>query len=143
VLAGDGPERASLTALARRLSLDEAVRFEGERADATALIRGADVLVQPSRREALGTAVLEAMALGTPVVASAVGGLAELLGDGAGLLVPPGNAVAFAEAIERVLVDPRLGNSLACEARARAERYDALEVADRVAQVYRSALQTT
>jgi glycosyltransferase involved in cell wall biosynthesis len=143
VLVGDGPERDSLAALARRLSLGDAVRFAGERADAAALIRGADVLVQPSRREALGTAVLEAMALGTPVVASAVGGLAELLGDGAGLLVPPGNAVAFADAIERALTDPPLADTLTRSARARAGRYDAPEVADRVAQVYRSALQTT
>lgn len=143
VLVGDGPERDSLAALARRLILGDAVRFEGECADAAALIRGADVLVQPSRREALGTAVLEAMALGTPVVASAVGGLVELLGDGAGLLVPSGDADAFAEAIARVLTDPRLADALTREARARAERYDAFEVADRVARVYRSALQTT
>lgn len=143
VLVGDGRERDSLAALARRLSLGDAVRFEGERADAPALIRGADVLVQPSRREALGTAVLEAMAVGTPVVASAVGGLAELLGGGAGLLVPPGNAVAFADAIERALTDTPLADTLTREARTRAERYDAPEVADRVAQVYRSALQTT
>jgi glycosyltransferase involved in cell wall biosynthesis len=143
VLVGEGPQRDPLAALARRLSLGDAVRFEGARADAAALIRDASVLVQPSRREALGTAVLEAMALGTPVVASAVGGLAELLGDGAGLLVPPGDAVAFAEAVARLLTDPPLAGGLTREARARIERYDAPEVAGRVAQVYRSVLQTT
>ena len=143
VLIGDGPRRHALTALARSLAIADHVCVEGERADAAARIRGADVLVQPSRREALGTAVLEAMALGTPVVASAAGGLGELLGGGAGLLVPPGNAAAFAGAIERVLTDPAFRGAMVREARARVVLYDAPKVADRVAEVYRSALRKT
>jgi glycosyltransferase involved in cell wall biosynthesis len=143
VVVGDGPQRVPLTDLARTLGIADHVRFDGERHEAWALIRSARVLAQPSRREALGTAVLEAMALGTPIVASATGGLVELLGGGAGLLVPPGDAPALADALERALTDPLLRAALIHEARARAAGYDAPTVADRVAEVYRSALRMT
>ncbi len=142
VLVGDGPEREGLETLARRLGVDTAVEFTGERSDATPEIRAAHVLAQPSRREALGTAVLEAMALGTPIVASAVGGLVDLLGSQAGLLVPPDDPDALAGALARVLTDPGLADTLTRNARARVAGYDALELAERVAQVYRSALRT-
>lgn len=142
VIVGDGPERAGLADLARRLGIADRVRFEGAQDEAGAFIRHGHVLAQPSRREALGTAALEAMALGTPVVASATGGLAELLGGGAGLLVPPGDAGALAHALERALTDPPLRRALVHEARARAAGYDAPKVAEQVAEVYRSALRT-
>lgn len=141
VLVGEGPARPELEALVRRLGLERRVRFHGERRDATPFIRAAQVLAQPSLREALGTTVLEAMALGTPVVATRSGGLAELLGDGAGLLVPPADPKALAEGLERVLTDPLLRGAMVHEARVRVRDYDAPGVADRVAEVYRSALR--
>ena len=143
VLIGDGPERPRLETLARRLRMGEGIHFLGELPSASAYIRAAQVLAQPSRREALGTAVLEAMALGTPVVASATGGLVELLGEGAGILVRPGDPFALAAGLVRVLTDGPLRASLVHQARARVAEYDAPGVADRVAEVYRSALRTT
>ncbi len=143
VLVGDGPQRADLEALAEQRGLTGRVRFYGAKRDALSLIGAANVLAQPSLREALGTTVLEAMALGTPVVATRTGGLAELLADGAGLLVTPGDPWDLAEALERVLTDPLLRGAMVRQARARVIEYDAPGVADRVAQVYRSALQLT
>jgi glycosyltransferase involved in cell wall biosynthesis len=141
VVVGDGPERRRLEALARQLRITGGVRFLGDRPTASSLICAAQVLAQPSHREALGTAVLEAMALGTPVVATATGGLVELLGEGAGLLVPPGDPEALAESLARVLTDALLRAALVHEARARVADYDSPGVADRVAEVYRSALR--
>jgi glycosyltransferase involved in cell wall biosynthesis len=141
VLVGEGPERRRLEALVRALRVTGSVRFLGDRPTASNLICAAQVLAQPSHREALGTAVLEAMALGTPVVATATGGLVELLGEGAGLLVPPGDAPALANGLARVLTDALLRAALVHEARARVADYDAPGVADRVAEVYRSALR--
>jgi glycosyltransferase involved in cell wall biosynthesis len=140
VFIGEGPERARLEARARQLGLLARVRFLGARASAGVFIRQAQVLAQPSVHEALGTAVLEAMALGVPVVATATGGLVDLLRGGAGLLVPPGNTDALADALGRVLTDAVLRSALVYEARARVSQYDAPQLADRVAEVYRSAL---
>lgn len=143
VLVGDGPVRADLEALVERRGLAGQVRFHGESNDALGVIGTANVLAQPSLREALGTTVLEAMALGTPVVATRTGGLEELLADGAGLLVAPGDPWELAEGLERVLTDALLRAAMVHEARARVVEYDAPTVADRVARVYRSALQMT
>lgn len=140
-LVGDGPEGAALERQARALGIAHRVRFLGRQESALPFIRAAQVLAQPSDREALGTAVLEAMALGIPVVAASSGGLVELLGNGAGLLVPPGDAAALATALARALTDPLLRGAVAHEARARVAEYDAPGVADRVAEVYRSALR--
>lgn len=139
-LAGDGPERPALAARARALGLASRVRFDGEIASPAAWLEGAAVLVQPSFREALGTAVLEAMAAGVPVIASATGGLSALVGDGAGLLVPPGDAQALAAAIERLRRDPALAARIKETARRRVASYDAATMAERVVEVYRSAL---
>ncbi|HTS87682.1 MAG TPA: glycosyltransferase [Gemmatimonadales bacterium] len=141
-IIGDGPERRRLEALARRHGLADRVRFLGARPDATALMAAAGVLAQPSVREALGTTVLEAMALGIPVVSSGSGGLVELLAGGAGVLVPPDDPPALAAALIRVLTDQELRRATIRTARARVREYDALGVADRVVAVYRSALAT-
>jgi glycosyltransferase involved in cell wall biosynthesis len=108
VVAGDGPERAALQASARALGVSAAVDFEGvlPRDEVAERMRGADVLVLPSRREGLGLVVLEAMACGTPAVASRVGGIPEVLPDpSCGRLVTPGDADALAAAVREVLSD--------------------------------------
>lgn len=142
VLVGEGPERPRLERRVRELRLQDRVHFLGAHPSAAQLMRNAQVLAQPSVREALGTTVLEAMALGVPVVATATGGLVELLQGGAGCLVPPENPDALAEALARVLTDALFRAALVHEARARVAEYDAPVVADRVSEVYRSALQT-
>ncbi len=99
-------------------------------------MRAADVVVAPSRREPLGLAAVEALACGTPVVASAVGGLKEVVRDGeTGLLVPPGDVPALAGALLR-LADPALRARLAVAAPASVARHDIRAAAAEMAQVW-------
>jgi len=142
-LLGDGPERETLIARAARLGISSRVELMGEVADPADWMAGAELLIQPSYREALGTAVLEAMALGIPVVASRTGGLTELLDGGAGLLVPPHDVAALAEGIAALLDAPDRRANLVRAARARVMEFDAPGMADRVVEVYRSALGDT
>ncbi|MEU4830220.1 glycosyltransferase [Streptosporangium sp. NPDC023615] len=115
VLAGEGPERDALVPQAAALGVD--LRLLGLRRDVEALLHRASVVVLPSLHEGMSNAVMEAMAAGRPIVATAVGGTCELL-RGRGLLVPPRGAGELADALERVLRDPRLGASLGGAARA-------------------------
>ena len=102
LLAGDGADRAALERQAAPLG--ERVRFLGERRDVGRLLSAADLVVLPSDREGLPMAVLEALAAGVPVVASAVGGIPQLGGD-AVELVAPASADALAAGVRRVLDD--------------------------------------
>ncbi|MBW2282832.1 MAG: glycosyltransferase family 4 protein [Deltaproteobacteria bacterium] len=112
-IAGDGPERGALEALARETGVDAQVQFLGMRSDAADLLAGCDVFVVPSRSEGLGVVALEAMAAARPVVASAVGGLAHAVVEGrTGLLVSPEDPDALARALARVIEDPALRESL-------------------------------
>ena len=139
-ILGDGPERASLERLALELGVHGRARLPGEATTPAPQVARAIIMVQPSLREALGTAVLEAMAVGTPVVASAVGGLSGLLAGDAGVLVPPGDPGALATAIIRLIEDPERRASLRRAAWQRVREYDIRGMAERCAQVYRSAL---
>lgn len=108
-IAGDGPERAALEERAARAGVADRVRFLGTRSDVPDLLAAADVFVHPARREGLGVAALEAMALARPVIASRVGGLTDSIVDGrTGLLVPPSDPRALADAIERIVGDAPL-----------------------------------
>ncbi len=142
-IAGDGPDRAQLERLAERLGVADRVRFLGFVAhdDVPALMRRADVFVMPSRYEELGTAIIEAMACGLPVVASRVGGIPNLVADGdTGLLTPPGDAPALAAALRRVLTEPGLAGKLGAEARARTAAYQWPALADKVLETYREVV---
>jgi glycosyltransferase involved in cell wall biosynthesis len=98
---------AELHQLVRDLGLEEAVEFVGERKDVPEIMARADVVLVPSIEEPFGRTVAEAMAVGTPVVATTVGGPAELIDDGTtGLLAPPGEPAAWSEAIRRILEHP-------------------------------------
>ena len=107
LLIGDGPERAALEAQAEALDLRKAVRFLGWRSDARRLLAALDLFVLPSDSEGTSVALLEAMAAGVPVVATAVGGTPSVLGkSGAGLLVPAGDTAALVQAMATMLRDP-------------------------------------
>ena len=122
MIAGEGPERGALEALARREGVADRVVFLGWRRDAGALLRAADVFVCSSRVEPLGNMVIEAWSARRPVVAVAADGPGELLRDGAdGLLVPHEDPAALAEGIARVLEDADLAARLATNGRARFE----------------------
>lgn len=115
-IAGEGPERGRLTRLAKRAQISDRVLFLGQRDDAADLLVASDIFVLPSRQEGLGVAALEAMALGRPVVASRVGGLAEVVDDGrSGLLVPPGDPEALGDAIARLLESAEFRTRLGAE----------------------------
>ena len=106
-IAGDGPEGPALSAQRDRLGLQGCVRFLGERDDLAAVFAAADGFVLPSRSEGSPYVLLEAMALGVPVVAAAVGGVSGMLGSAAqAALVAPGDSGALAGAILRLLQFP-------------------------------------
>lgn len=106
VLVGDGPLRESLREQAEALGLGDRVLFAGTFADTAPVYRGIDVFALPSVSEGTSISVLEAMASGTPVVATAVGGTPQLLDGGCGTLVPSGDARALADGIRSLLTDP-------------------------------------
>jgi glycosyltransferase involved in cell wall biosynthesis len=106
LVVGEGSERDALEAEAASLGVSERIVFTGRREDVPAITAALDVAVLPSYREAQGLSVLEAMALGRPVVASNVGGIPEMIEDGVtGVLVPPNDCDALAAAIVRLLED--------------------------------------
>ncbi len=145
LVAGDGPERGRLEAEAAARGLDGRVRFLGPlpRADVLGMLRAVDAALSCSSWENLPHTVVEALAAGTPVVATAVGGVPEVVRDGEnGVLVPPGDAAALAAAVERLRSDPALRERLAAGAAAsvaelREERLLA-RVEDVLAQAARS-----
>jgi glycosyltransferase involved in cell wall biosynthesis len=114
LIVGEGSEQDSLEAQAELAGISGRVVFTGRREDVPAVTAALDISVLPSYREAQGLSVLEAMALSRPVVASAVGGIPEMIEDGvSGLLVPPHDCEALAAAIVRLLTDHPLADTIA------------------------------
>jgi glycosyltransferase involved in cell wall biosynthesis len=138
---GRGLLRAPLERLVTDLDLARSVRFVGFRDDFAELLPGFDLLVHPAAREGLGLAVLEAMAAGVPVVATAVGGIVDAVRDeGEGLLVAAGDGLGLVTAIEQLAGDAALRRRLGTAGRSRAEReFSIARMADRYAELYRSA----
>jgi len=141
VLIGDGPLRTRLESQARRLGLTGATVFAGFQ-DPSRWLAAADVVVLASRTEGMPNSVMEAMAVGRPVVATRVGGLPELVSDGeTGLLVPPADPARLAEALVRLIREPDLAGRLGARARLRAARAFALDqVVAAIAAVYAEVL---
>src|SRR6185436_18842428 len=106
LLVGGGAAEGSLRAAAARLGLDDRVVFTGFRTDAAELLRAADLSVLVSTKEGLSNTLLESLVAGLPVIASRVGGNAEVVATGTGLLVPPRDADALAAAVELIAADP-------------------------------------
>lgn len=125
VAVGQGPDEAAIRARRDELGLGDRVLLTGFRADAVRVLAASDVFTMGSQWEGLPVALMEALALGLPVVATAVGGLAEELRDGDdALLVPPRDPVALAGAIRRVVDDDDLRMRLAAAAARRAADFD-------------------
>ncbi|MDA8276047.1 MAG: glycosyltransferase [Actinomycetota bacterium] len=138
VAAGDGPLRDELLARRHALGLDDRVAFLGARPDAVRLMAGADILALSSHYEGLPVVLMEASGLGLPVVATAVGGIPEVLTDGAdALLVPPGDASALADALERMALDDVLRARLGAAFAAQAGRFDIAHTEDAMETLYR------
>jgi glycosyltransferase involved in cell wall biosynthesis len=139
---GDGPLRSELEAQKQALGLDAAVEFAGEVPDARPHLEDADVFVLSSLSEGMPVSILEAMAAGLPVVASAVPGLEEVVLDGeTGFLVPPGDPAALAARLGRLVNEPDLRSSFGAAGRARAEEHFSLPAwRDAHFSLYRSLL---
>lgn len=140
-VAGGGPEQQALEELCRELGVSGHVQLLGTRDDVARLLRRATVFVSPSREEAGPLAVLEAMAAGTAVVATRVGGTPEVVADGiTGILVEP-DAGALAEGLRRVLADPGLRARLGRAGRALVVRHYTVErQVDAVERLYEQLL---
>lgn len=118
LMVGGGRREPEVRQLAADLGLQEVVHFLGNRRDIPDLLHALDIFVLPSHSEGVSLALLEAMAAGLPVIASAVGGLPEVVTDGEnGLLIPPQDPEALARALERLLSDPAWAKKLGENAR--------------------------
>jgi glycosyltransferase involved in cell wall biosynthesis len=144
LVAGDGPRAAELRALANTLGIEAHVSFLGHREDVPALLALADAFVLPSRSEAFPNGAIEAMAAGLPVIASRVGGLLDLIDEGrTGLLVPPDNPSALADALESLIVSPARAEMLGAAAREEVTRlYSFDRMVREFEDLYLSQLQT-
>lgn len=128
LIVGDGPERAELEQLAQRMNIAESLILTGYRADIPEVLSTIDLFVLPSLYEGLPTAALEAMAMAKPVIATHVGGTPEVVEDKVtGLLVPPRDPEALAEAIITLLQDRERAKAMGRAGRERVERYFSVE----------------
>ena len=134
LLVGRGPEEERLRRLADRLGLAARVHFAGEQADVAPCLGEMDLYVQSSVAEGMSNSILEAMAVGLPVVATAVGGTPDVVVDGqTGVLVPAQDPAALADALAGLLADPGKGEALGRAGRARAEaRFSETRMLERV-----------
>jgi glycosyltransferase involved in cell wall biosynthesis len=138
IVAGDGPEQARLVGAASRSRAP--VRFLGRREDIADLLGAADVVALPSAWEARPFVAQEALRAGVPLVATAVGGVADLVGDAA-LLVPPGDEEALRIALERVLGDDALREALVARGRTRCAVWPSVDdMIEIVESVYREVI---
>lgn len=144
LLVGDGPLRPVVEREIAALGLGESVRLAGYRTDADALLAAADVVTLTSRREGLGSVLLDALAAGRPVVATNAGGIPDaVFEDETGFLVPTGDAAALGAAIANVLRDPMLSERLSAAALLRAQEFGMQSIAKRTLDVYRLAMAGT
>jgi len=142
LVLGDGPERATLEALADSLGVRDRLLLPGRVGDVAALYRRATVVVHPARWEGFGLAMLEAMLAAKPVVAARAGSAPELVEhDRTGLLVPVDDPAALAEAVASLLADPDRAQAMgrAGEERARTE-FSVARMAERTFSVYERVL---
>lgn len=144
-IVGTGPDEPALRALAETRVVAHRVHFLGFRRDVYYYLAHCQALLMPSLHEGMPYTLLEAMALGTPIVASRVGGLAEVLQDSVtALLIPPGDAHALAQAILQLYGDPKLGLQLTEQAhRLQQAKYSLEAMVDSYLGVYRKLLTTS
>lgn len=142
LIVGDGPSRHELELLREQLGLSSWVVFAGSRRDIPRVLHALDAFVLPSLYEGFGIALLEAMAAGKPVIATAVGGIPEFVLSGeTGLLIEPGNVEALADAIDRLLSHPQQARIMGAKGRIRVgESYHISTVVRQHEQVYTACL---
>lgn len=142
LLAGVGPHQDEIAAQVQERGLQEAVRFLGRRQDVPQLLALANLVVLPSLAESFGYALVEAMCLGKPIVASTCGGIPEVVGKETALLVPMADAPALEEAILQVLRSPDLARRLGEAGRQRAPLFSTERMIRGYEAVYRRVLRS-
>ncbi len=141
ILIGQGPLQDEVERLFDELGLAPSAALTGFRPDAVRLLSACDVFVLGSKWEGLPVALMEAMALGLPIVSTAVGGIPKVIeSEVDGLLVPSGDAAALAAAVERVAADSDFATALARRSLERAAEFDAARAQRRLEAIYRSVL---
>jgi glycosyltransferase involved in cell wall biosynthesis len=143
LLIGDGGERGVLEAQARALGIADRLHITGSVTDVIGLLPAADVLAAPSRNEGMGRVLVEAMALGLPVVGSRVGGIPDVIVDGeCGILIPPGDAAALAATLVELGRDRALRVKLGAGAQPRAEAFSTAVSAAAMRDIYASLVRS-
>jgi len=123
-IVGDGPLRPQIESYAQELGIAGRVQVLGHRDDIPQVLASLDLLVMPSLSESLSNVIVEAMAAGVPVVATHVGGTAEVIRDGeSGILVPANDVAAIADAMERLIANPDQARKHAGAAQAYARQH--------------------
>jgi glycosyltransferase involved in cell wall biosynthesis len=137
LLVGDGPERPALEGLAASLGVADRLRMTGETSDVAAHLAAADAVVVPSRNEGMGRVLVEAMALGRPVVATAVGGIPAVIADAeCGRLIAPDDPEALADALVELGRDAGLREKLGEAGRQRAEAFSTAVADEKLLSLY-------
>ena len=144
VIVGDGPERQALCEYVSALQLEDCVWMAGARDDVQALLPNLDVFVLPSIAEGISNTILEAMACGVPIVATAVGGNPEIVADGvSGRLVPSANVGALAGAVEEMYTNREFATRCGVQARAHAQtKFSLSTMVDAYDALYMAALES-
>lgn len=143
LVVGDGPYRPQVEALLRSSPIAERVRLLGEREDIPDLLAAADLFLLASHKEGLPRAIIEAMMVGLPVVATQVGGVPELVEHGrTGFLIPPGDPQALAQAVQSLLENPTLARRMGGAGQQKALREFTLDqMCARTYRVYQEVLK--
>jgi glycosyltransferase involved in cell wall biosynthesis len=142
VIAGAGPEEESLRRLSRELGISDHVTFVPNLLDFSEAIQAMDIFCLPSLQQGIGTIMLEAMALGRPVIATRVGGVYRVVDDGVtGLLVPPSDSERLADRMLELLNDPQRAQSIGAAAQAHVHgEFGEERMVQQTAEVYRHVL---
>lgn len=141
VLAGKGVLEPELRELVRTLGLSDRVRFAGFRRDVATAMRGAAALVLTSDQEGLPRCILEAMAMGTPVIATRIRGCVDLLDEGCGILVEVGDVAGLAAALGSIVAAPEAALEMSRRAKAQAARFDLQSIIRLHDELYQEALR--
>jgi glycosyltransferase involved in cell wall biosynthesis len=144
VAVGHGPLENEVRRARDELGLGDRFLLTGFRSDAQHVVAGSDLFVLASHHEGFPVAVMEALAAGVPVVSTAVGDVPSAVGEGGGgLVVPPGDSAALAEALRSIVLDPSRRQQMAKAALATGSKFDIRRASARIEEIYDALLNTS